>query len=42
VWRRSERRAAVLAVVDVLTTGIGDLGTQAPGVWPPADDLYRP
>jgi DNA-binding transcriptional LysR family regulator len=42
VWRRSELRAAVLAVVDVLTTGIGDLGTQAPGVWLPADDLYRP
>jgi DNA-binding transcriptional LysR family regulator len=41
VWRRSELRAAVLAVVDVLTTGIGDLGTQAPGVWLPADDPYR-
>ncbi len=41
MWRRSELRAAVLAVVDVLTTGIGDLGTQAPGAWLPADDPYR-
>lgn len=37
VWRRSELRAAVLAVVDALTTGVGDLGTYAPDVWLPDD-----
>jgi DNA-binding transcriptional LysR family regulator len=37
VWRRSELRAAVLAVVDALTTNVGDLGTYAPDVWLPDD-----
>jgi DNA-binding transcriptional LysR family regulator len=37
VWRRGELRAAVLAVVDALTTGVGDLGTYAPDVWLPDD-----
>jgi DNA-binding transcriptional LysR family regulator len=40
-WRRSEVRAAVLGVVDVLTTGVGDLGLRAPGVWLPDDDPYK-
>ena len=40
-WRRSEKRAAVLAVVDALTTGIGDLGIRAPDVWLPDDDPYK-
>lgn len=37
VWRRTETRAAVLAVIEVLTAGAGDLGTGAPDVWLPAD-----
>ncbi|WP_199314887.1 LysR family transcriptional regulator [Streptomyces cadmiisoli] len=41
VWRRSEERAAVLAVVDALCDGVGDLGLHGPGVWLPADDPYR-
>jgi DNA-binding transcriptional LysR family regulator len=40
-WRRSEVRAAVLAVVDVLTTGVGDLGLRAPDAWLPDDDPYK-
>jgi DNA-binding transcriptional LysR family regulator len=40
-WRRSEVRAAVLAVVDALTKGVGDLGVRAPDVWLPDDDPYK-
>jgi DNA-binding transcriptional LysR family regulator len=40
-WRRSEVRAAVLAVVDILTTGVGDLGIHAPDVWLPDGDPYK-
>jgi DNA-binding transcriptional LysR family regulator len=41
VWRRSEVRAAVLAVVNALTTGIGDFGIRAQDVWLPDDDPYK-
>ncbi|MFF4835946.1 LysR family transcriptional regulator [Streptomyces sp. NPDC001315] len=41
VWRRSEVRAAVLAVVDALCDGVGDLGINAPDAWLPDDDPYR-
>jgi DNA-binding transcriptional LysR family regulator len=41
VWRRSEVRAAVLAVVDALTTSVGDLGIRGPDVWLPDDDPYK-
>lgn len=40
-WRRSEMRAAVLAVVDALTTGVGDLGIRAPDAWLPDDDPHK-
>jgi DNA-binding transcriptional LysR family regulator len=40
-WRRSEVRAAVLAVVDALTTGVPDLGMRAPDVWLPDGDPYK-
>jgi DNA-binding transcriptional LysR family regulator len=40
-WRHSEVRAAVLAVVDTLTTGVGDLGIHSPDVWLPDDDPYK-
>ncbi len=40
-WRRSEVRDAVLAVVDALTAGVGDLGIRAPDVWLPEHDLYK-
>jgi DNA-binding transcriptional LysR family regulator len=35
VWRRSDVRPAVLAVVDVLGAGAGDLGIDGPEVWLP-------
>ncbi|MET9388348.1 LysR family transcriptional regulator [Streptomyces sp. NPDC002928] len=41
VRRHSEDRAAVLAVVDALCDGVGDLGINAPGAWVPDDDPYR-
>jgi len=41
-WRRGEVRAAVLAVVDSLTSGIGDLGVRDADAWLPADDPYKP
>ena len=41
VWRRGEVRAAVLAVVDALTTGVRDLDIHAPDVWLPDDDPYK-
>lgn len=41
VWRSGEERAAVRAVVDTLTDGVGDLGIHAPGAWLPDDDPHR-
>jgi DNA-binding transcriptional LysR family regulator len=41
VWRRREARAAVLAVVDALAAGVGDLGIHAPDAWLPDGDLYK-
>jgi DNA-binding transcriptional LysR family regulator len=41
VWRRGEARAAVLAAVDALTDGIGDLGIHPPDAWLPDDDPHR-
>ena len=35
VWRRTEARAAVLAVADVLTTGVTDHGSHGPRAWLP-------
>ncbi|MEU9449857.1 LysR family transcriptional regulator [Streptomyces sp. NPDC048277] len=40
VRRESEDRAGVLAVVDALCDGVGDLGIHAPDAWLPADDPY--
>jgi DNA-binding transcriptional LysR family regulator len=41
VWRRGEARAAVLAVIDAVTAGVGDLGIHAPGSWLPDTDPYH-
>ncbi len=35
VWRQAEARAAVLAVIDILTTGAGDPGIDGPDAWLP-------
>ncbi|MER5601444.1 LysR family transcriptional regulator [Streptomyces sp. NPDC002265] len=40
VRRESENRAGVLAVVDALCDGIGDLGIAAPDAWLPAGDPH--
>ncbi|MER5792767.1 LysR family transcriptional regulator [Streptomyces sp. NPDC001980] len=40
VWRASEDRAGVLAAVDALSAGVGDLGIHAPDAWLPAGDPY--
>ncbi|MFJ4200332.1 LysR family transcriptional regulator [Streptomyces sviceus] len=40
VRRGTEDRAGVLAVVDALCEGVGDLGIHAPDAWLPADDPY--
>lgn len=40
IRRRNEDRAGVLAVVDALCDGVGDLGLHAPDAWLPADDPY--
>ncbi|MEU6195823.1 LysR family transcriptional regulator [Streptomyces sp. NPDC047061] len=40
VWRAGEDRAGVLAVVDALSEGVGDLGIHAPDAWLPAGDPY--
>ncbi|MEV7393909.1 LysR family transcriptional regulator [Streptomyces sp. NPDC091215] len=40
VWRENEDRAAVLAVVDALCDGVGDLGIHAPDAWLPVGDPY--
>ncbi|MET7977243.1 MULTISPECIES: LysR family transcriptional regulator [Streptomyces] len=41
VWRENEDRPAVLAVVDALCDGVGDLGIRAPGAWLPDGDPHR-
>jgi DNA-binding transcriptional LysR family regulator len=41
VWRRGEERAAVLAVVDALTEGVGDLGINQPDAWLPDSDPHK-
>ncbi|MET8161826.1 LysR family transcriptional regulator [Sphaerisporangium sp. NPDC005289] len=43
VWRRSEVRAAVLAVVEALGDGgdAGDFGVHGPDAWLPEDDPHR-
>jgi DNA-binding transcriptional LysR family regulator len=41
VWRRGEERAAVLAVVDALTEGVGDLGINRPDAWLPDSDPHK-
>lgn len=40
VWRESEDRPGVLAAVDALCDGVGDLGIHAPDAWLPADDPH--
>ncbi len=35
VWRRTETRPAVLAVIDVITSAAGDLDIHGPDVWLP-------
>ncbi|WP_369227131.1 LysR family transcriptional regulator [Streptomyces sp. R39] len=40
VWRADEDRAGVLAAVDALCDGVGDLGIHAPDAWLPAGDPY--
>ncbi|WBB58806.1 LysR family transcriptional regulator [Streptomyces sp. WMMC500] len=40
VRRADEERPGVLAVVDALCDGVGDLGLREPGVWLPAGDPY--
>lgn len=42
VWRAGEERAGVLAVVDALCDGVGDLGVRAEGAWLPAADPHAP
>ena len=41
VWREGEDRRAVLAAVDALCDGVGDLGVHAPDAWLPDGDPYR-
>ncbi|MFF8866456.1 LysR family transcriptional regulator [Streptomyces sp. NPDC015139] len=41
VWRRSDVRGAVRAVVDALCDDVGDLGIHGPAAWLPLDDPYR-
>ncbi|MFF7986436.1 LysR family transcriptional regulator [Streptomyces sp. NPDC007901] len=41
VRRASEDRAGVLATVDALCDGVGDLGIHAPDAWLPAGDPYE-
>jgi len=41
VRREAEDRAGVLAAVDALCEGVGDLGIHAPDAWLPANDPYR-
>jgi DNA-binding transcriptional LysR family regulator len=41
VWRRGEARPAVLATIDLLTDGVGDLGVHGPDAWLPEDDPHK-
>jgi DNA-binding transcriptional LysR family regulator len=41
VWRADEVRDSVLAVVDALAEGVGDLGIHGPDVWLPDGDPYK-
>jgi DNA-binding transcriptional LysR family regulator len=41
VWRRGEERGAVLAVVDALAGGVGDLGIHRPDAWLPDSDPHK-
>jgi DNA-binding transcriptional LysR family regulator len=41
VWRADEVRSAVLAVVDALCDGVGELGINAADAWLPASDPHR-
>ncbi|MGF6885232.1 DNA-binding transcriptional LysR family regulator [Nocardia sp. GAS34] len=41
VRRANEDRAAVLAVVEALCDGVGDLGIHGPDAWLPGDDPHR-
>ncbi|MEU1542404.1 LysR family transcriptional regulator [Actinacidiphila glaucinigra] len=41
VWRADEVRGTVLAVVDALTEGVGDLGLHRSDVWLPDGDPYK-
>jgi DNA-binding transcriptional LysR family regulator len=41
VWRRGEERAAVLATVDALIEGVGDLGINRPDAWLPDSDPHK-
>jgi DNA-binding transcriptional LysR family regulator len=41
VWRRGEDRAAVFAVVDALTEGVGDFGIHEPDAWLPDGDPHK-
>jgi hypothetical protein len=41
VCRRGEERTAVLAVVDALTDGVGDLGIHRPDAWLPDSDPHE-
>jgi hypothetical protein len=41
VWRESETRTGVLAAVDALCDGVGDLGLRAPDAWLPEGDPHR-
>jgi DNA-binding transcriptional LysR family regulator len=40
-WRRGESRAAVLAVAEAMTAGVGDLDIHAPDAWLPDHDPYK-
>jgi DNA-binding transcriptional LysR family regulator len=41
VWREGETRTAVLAAVDALCAGVGDLGLRPPDAWPPDGYPHR-
>ncbi|WP_406119852.1 LysR family transcriptional regulator [Streptomyces sp. NBC_00989] len=41
VWREGETRTAVLAAVDALCDGVGDLGLRVPEAWLPEGDPHR-
>jgi DNA-binding transcriptional LysR family regulator len=41
VWRSGESRSGVLAAVDALTDGVGDVGIHGPDAWIPEDDPHK-